>query len=77
MLRISKINIFFFKARNAKKERLGRPKKGKLLLLIPEDIGDRKLTFLHELQNSTYVLIKCSFHTHNKLHELFGFVTNP
>ena len=42
----TKINIFFFKVvkTNTKKERLEKPKKEKLLLLIPENIGDRKLS---------------------------------
>ena len=41
MLKISKVNIFFFKVvkTNAKKERLKKPKKEKLLL-IPGNIGD-------------------------------------
>ena len=41
-----KINVFFFKVvkTNTKKERLEKPKKEKLLLLIPENIGDRKLS---------------------------------
>ena len=41
-----KINIFFFKVvkTNTKKERLEKPKKEKLLLLIPENIGDRVLS---------------------------------
>ena len=45
MLKIFK-NIFFFKVvkTNTKKERLEKPKKEKLLLLIPENIGDRKLS---------------------------------
>ena len=36
----------FFKVvkTNTKKERLEKPKKEKLLLLIPENIGDRKLS---------------------------------
>ena len=39
-------NIFFFKVvkTNTKKERLEKPKKEKFLLLIPENIGDRKLS---------------------------------
>ena len=42
MLKIFK-NIFFFKVvkTNTKKERLEKPKKENLLLLIPENIGDR------------------------------------
>ena len=38
-----KINIFFLKfvKTNTKKEKLEKPKKEKLLLLIPENIGDR------------------------------------
>ena len=38
-------NIFFFKVvkTNTKKEKLEKPKKEKLLLLIPENIGDRKV----------------------------------
>ena len=45
MLKIFK-NIFFFKVvkTNTKKERLEKPKKEKLLLLIPENIGDRVLS---------------------------------
>ena len=45
MVKIFKINIFFFKVvkTNTKKERLEKPKKEKLLLLIPENIGDRLL----------------------------------
>ena len=45
MLKIFK-NIFFFRVvkTNTKKERLEKPKIGKLLLLIPENIGDRKLS---------------------------------
>ena len=41
-----KVNIFFFKVvkPNAEKERLKKPKKEKLLLLIPEKISDRKLS---------------------------------
>ena len=41
-----KINIFFFKdvKTSTKKERLEKPKKEKLLLLIPENIGDRVLS---------------------------------
>ena len=37
--------MYFFKVvkTNTKKERLEKPKKEKLLLLIPENIGDRKL----------------------------------
>ena len=44
MLEIFK-NILFFKVikTNTKKERLKKPKKEKLLLLIPEYIADRKL----------------------------------
>ena len=44
MLKIFK-NLFFFKVvkTNTKKERLEKPRKEKLLLLIPENIGDRKL----------------------------------
>ena len=43
MLKIFK-NVFFFKVvkTNTKKERLENPRKEKLLLLIPEIIGDRK-----------------------------------
>ena len=39
-------NIFFFKIAkiNTKNERLEKPKKEKLLLLIPENKGDRKLS---------------------------------
>ena len=47
MLKIFK-NIFFFKVvkTNTKKGRLvKKPKKEKLLLLIPENVGDRKLSF--------------------------------
>ena len=46
MVKIFKINIFFFKVvkTNTKKERLEKPKKEKFLLLIPENIGDRKLS---------------------------------
>ena len=38
--------MYFFKVvkTNTKKERLEKPKKEKLLLLIPENIGDRKLS---------------------------------
>ena len=38
-------NILFFKVvkKNTKKEKLEKPKKEKLLLLIPENIGDRKV----------------------------------
>ena len=45
MLKIFK-NIFFFKVvkTNTKKERLEKPKKEKLLLLIPENISDRTLS---------------------------------
>ena len=45
MLKIFK-NIFFFRVvkTNTKKERLEKPKKETLLLLIPENIGDRKLS---------------------------------
>ena len=45
MLKIFK-NIFFFKVvkTNTKKERLEKPKKKMLLLLIPENIGDRMLS---------------------------------
>ena len=45
MLKIFK-NIFFFKVvkTNTKKENLEIPKRGKLLLLIPESIGDKKLS---------------------------------
>ena len=45
MLKIFK-NIFFFKVvkTNTKKERLEKPKKKKLLLLIPENKGDRKVS---------------------------------
>ena len=41
-----KINIFFFKVVkiNTIKERLEKPRKEKLLFLIPENIGDRKLS---------------------------------
>ena len=41
-----KINIFFFKdvKTSTEKERLEKPKKEKLLLLIPENIGDRVLS---------------------------------
>ena len=41
-----KINIFFFKnvKTNTKKERLEKPNKEKLLLLIPENISDRVLS---------------------------------
>ena len=39
------MNIFFFKVvkTNTKNERLEKPKNEKLLLLIPENIGDRIL----------------------------------
>ena len=39
-------NIFFFKVvkTNTKKEKLEKPKKEKLLLLIPENRGDRVLS---------------------------------
>ena len=45
MLKIFK-SIFFFKVLkiNSKKERLEKPKKEKLLLLIPENICNRKLS---------------------------------
>ena len=38
-------NILFFKVvkTNTKKEKLEKPKKEKLLLLIPANIGDRKV----------------------------------
>ena len=38
-------NILFFKVvkKNPKKGKLEKPKKEKLLLLIPENIGDRKV----------------------------------
>ena len=51
MLKIFK-NIFFFKVvkTNTKKERLEKPKKEKLLLLIPENIGDRKLSVCKTLK---------------------------
>ena len=44
MLEIFLKNIFFLKfvKTNTKKERLEKPKKEKLLLLMPENIGDRK-----------------------------------
>ena len=44
MLKI--FNIFFFKVvkTNTKKEKLKKPKKEKLLFLIPENIGDRVLS---------------------------------
>ena len=44
MLKMFK-NILFFKVvkKNTKKEKLEKPKKEKLLLLIPENIGDRKV----------------------------------
>ena len=40
------MNTFFFKAvkTKTKKERLEKPKEEKLLLLIPESIGDRTLS---------------------------------
>ena len=43
MLKIFK-NTFFVKVvkTNVKKEKLKKPKKEKLLLLIPENIGDKK-----------------------------------
>ena len=46
MLKYLKINIFFFKVveTKTKKEKLERPKKEKLLLLIPENIGDSVLS---------------------------------
>ena len=46
MKKYLKINILFFQVvkTNTKKERLEKPKKEKLLLLIPENIGDRKLS---------------------------------
>ena len=45
MLKIFK-NIFFFKVvkTNTNKETLKKPKREKLLLLIPENIGDGKLS---------------------------------
>ena len=44
MLKIFFKNIVFLKVvkTNTKKERLEKPLKEKLLLLIPENIGDRK-----------------------------------
>ena len=44
MLKMFK-NILFFKVvkKNTKKGKLEKPKKEKLLLLIPENIGDRKV----------------------------------
>ena len=41
-----KINIFFFKVvkTNTKKEKFKKPKQERLLLLIPESIGDRVLS---------------------------------
>ena len=38
-------NILFFKVvkKSTKKEKLEKPKKEKLLLLIPENVGDRKV----------------------------------
>ena len=50
-----KIYIFFFKVvkTNPTKERFDKPKQEKFLLLIPENIGDRKLsvckTIKHQL----------------------------
>ena len=46
MLKYLKINIFFFKVveTKTKKEKLERPKKEKLLLLIPENISDSVLS---------------------------------
>ena len=45
MLKLFK-NVFFFKVAktNTKKKSLEKPKKEKLLLLILENIGDRKLS---------------------------------
>ena len=45
-LKIFEINIFFFKVvkMNTKKERLENTRKEKLLLLIPENIGDTTLS---------------------------------
>ena len=45
-LKIFEINIFFFKVvkMNTKKERLEKTRKEKLLLLIPENIGDKTLS---------------------------------
>ena len=45
MLKIFK-NLFFFKVvkTNTKKERLEKPKKEKLLLLIPKNIGGRNFS---------------------------------
>ena len=44
MLKMFK-NILFFKVvkKSTKKEKLEKPKKEKLLLLIPENVGDRKV----------------------------------
>ena len=61
MLKIFKI-IFFFKVvkTNTKKERLEKRKKEKLLLLIPENIGDRVLSvnfFLVDCQPYTFLLM--------------------
>ena len=60
MLKIFK-NIFFFKVvkTNTKKERLEKPKKEKFLLLIPENIGDRKL--------SVCKTIKCQLNIEKKV----------
>ena len=46
MLKISKNKIFFFKVvkTNTQKERLEKPKKKKLLLLMFENLGDRVLS---------------------------------
>ena len=48
-----KTNIFFFKVvkTNIKKGRLEKPKKENLLLLIPEKIGERKLSLIKPIKN--------------------------
>ena len=47
-----KINIFFFKVvkSDTKRERLEKPKKEKLLLLIPENVGYRKLSVCRTIE---------------------------
>ena len=46
MLKMLKVNILFFKVvkTNPEEERLEKSKKEKLLLLVPENIGGRKLS---------------------------------
>ena len=66
-------NIFFFHIvkTNTKKERLENPKKEKLFLLIPENIGERKLSIRKtikyqldiEFQTYQFFLIDCQSYT--------------